>query len=149
MSVKTSGRQQLQAMAGRNKIKPKNMPQTPQGFGMVTEIFTQMRRWCPSTWLNSNETTESLYDRADYWAKELDDFDMWVLRDVLDELVQSEPTSAPDLKEFTALCVAKLRSHQGENRQKSLRVAKGYVAQMRQTLKSNQPEGNDHHVKPR
>lgn len=129
--MKASGREQLEAMAGRNKSRNGMRLSTPMGYGVVTEVFADMRRYFAGTWFDDAETQQSLRERAIQWSAVLSRFKPDIVRDVMADLVSTGNVTAPSLHTFAEMCELKLKQSVAANREDVIAAKEKAMAQIR------------------
>jgi len=102
--MNASGREQLQAMAGKNKSLSGLNLASPKGFGVITTLFANMRRYFAGTWFIDGETNLSLRKRAMKWLRHLSEFDDEIIISVMSDFVDTGNTKAPSLNDFVYSC---------------------------------------------
>ena len=102
--MNASGREQLQAMAGKNKSLSGLNLASPKGFGVITTLFANMRRYFAGTWFIDGETNLSLRKRAMKWLRHLSEFDDEIIISVMSDFVDTGNTKAPSLNDSVYSC---------------------------------------------
>ena len=111
-----NARSMVNGMAGNGGSKAGFKLKTPQGFGVVTEVFADMKRHCAGSWFDGVNTQAQLISRAIQWSHNLSAFKRQVVLDAMSEVVARGDVAAPSLDTMRSLCQKITRENGGVNR---------------------------------
>lgn len=104
MMTASSGREQVQGMAGLHGSKAGRKTKTPQGFKIATPLFNDIARHFSGTWFEDIESQDDLHRRAVRWDRRLSRYSQRVVEDVMAEIVGRGDYKAPTLDTVAYLC---------------------------------------------
>lgn len=132
-----SARSQLQGMAGLHGSKVGKAVKTPVGFGAVTSLFADMRRYFSGSWFEDIDSQQDLNRKAERWKHALSRFSERVIEDAMAEVIVRGDVAAPSLNTIRYLCQKKTDENNSSHHRAAARAARD-VAMRKEKSRRNE-----------